>query len=407
MSKLIFYLFFIILSTSLLFPQTGALPLMTIQQSPLLLGAGQIGAAIPNDDVIGFYFNPAILGYSSRNNHVSIHFMPSKTKWIYNYPQLTFNNLGLNFGYNFKQSNLQLPISLGLGYLYNKFYYGKSKISTAQNPEGIDAAEAYDSFNAFSLGLGFDYYVKLNIGISLKTFNTVLSTDPNVIIHKADGTMIDYGTLLILPISDIFLNPRKFNLLKPNFDISAGYSLSNCGNEITYSDLNQTEPISRTVRVGYTANFGLDIFLDDVKFNLFNYSFTAEAQDLLINFFDEGSYKYKSGIGDINISKNLFSLKSSNNVIIHKGHIFKFLDSFILTSGRFFGNGYYSSRKTYGFGFSSKGIFNLLSKISDDASLHYILNNFTMEYHNANVEFFSGYPTIFDGISVRFEGITF
>ena len=32
----------------------------TIQQSILLIGAGQIGTAIPNNDVLGFNLNPAI-----------------------------------------------------------------------------------------------------------------------------------------------------------------------------------------------------------------------------------------------------------------------------------------------------------------------------------------------------------
>ncbi len=56
----------------------GAMPVMTLQTSLPLLGAGWIGTAKPNNDPIGFYLNPAILGYSSQNNHASLFFMPTK-----------------------------------------------------------------------------------------------------------------------------------------------------------------------------------------------------------------------------------------------------------------------------------------------------------------------------------------
>ncbi len=73
---------FVLYSTSIIFSQTGALPSANLQQSPLLIGSGNIGVGIPNDDVLGFYVNPAILGYSARNNHASISIMPTKTNWF-------------------------------------------------------------------------------------------------------------------------------------------------------------------------------------------------------------------------------------------------------------------------------------------------------------------------------------
>ncbi len=99
----------------------------------MLIGAGSIGAAIPNDDVLGFYFNPAILGYSARNNHASISIMPTKTDWFtqdyyYIHPAYSsyydlillnnsedpsFNNFGFNFGYNLNTTKLKLPITVG------------------------------------------------------------------------------------------------------------------------------------------------------------------------------------------------------------------------------------------------------------------------------------------------------
>ncbi|MCB0750634.1 MAG: hypothetical protein KDC52_04105, partial [Ignavibacteriae bacterium] len=168
------FLLFLLVSTVKLYCQgEAAIPFVTLQQSPMLLGAGQIGAAIPDDDAIGFYYNPAILGYSSRNNHASIYFMPSKTDWFFS-SQNKFKNYGFNLGYNLKSTKLDLPISVGLGYIHNRFDYGKEQIMTTQNPEGISEYESYDLFNCFSLGVGIDYFLKLNLGISLKSYESQL-----------------------------------------------------------------------------------------------------------------------------------------------------------------------------------------------------------------------------------------
>lgn len=83
MKRLILISLFFFLFNLLTFAQgEAALPGQTLQRSLPLIGAGQIGAAKPNNDPIGYYLNPAILGYSSQNNHASIYFMPSKADWI-------------------------------------------------------------------------------------------------------------------------------------------------------------------------------------------------------------------------------------------------------------------------------------------------------------------------------------
>lgn len=53
-----FLLLFIFSSSMLCAQGEGALSFTTLQQSQLLIGAGQIGASIPNDDAIGFEQNP-------------------------------------------------------------------------------------------------------------------------------------------------------------------------------------------------------------------------------------------------------------------------------------------------------------------------------------------------------------
>jgi len=100
----------------------GFMPMMKQQVSLPLLGAGWIGTAKPNNDPIGFYLNPAILGYSSQNNHFSLFFMPNSANWIPSWKlDITRNTYGFNFGYNFKEFGF--PISVGFGYMHDKFDY--------------------------------------------------------------------------------------------------------------------------------------------------------------------------------------------------------------------------------------------------------------------------------------------
>ncbi len=413
-SKFIFSI--LLLSTFEFYCQgEGVLQFTTLQQSPLLLGAGQIGVSFPNDDVLGYYFNPAILGYSARNNHSSISFMPDKTIWAgYNYGKTTFHTYGLNLGYNLKSSKLNLPISIGLGYLHNKFDYGNRSLTSEFSPEIIGEVENYDQFDSFSLGIGIDYYLKLNLGVSLKLYESHIGgivTNDQIKEYSTDGTMFDYGALLILPISELFFDDLKYQFdnsagLKPLVNFSIGYSTSNIGDEVYYVDEAQKDPLYRTARLGYTFEIGFDLQLNKAKINFINYSFTAEAQDVLIEPRTEFSNNtvYQSGIGDINVSDNLIKLKGDENVIVHRGHIFKFFDTLILTSGRFAGHGYNSTRRTDGIGFTSKGIFNLLNTLTDNRTLNYLTNHFVLEYFDSNVEFFEYLPINFDGLSIHFVG---
>ena len=417
--KKVFYLLFI--SINILHAQRGgSLPITTVQQSPMLLGAGQTGAALPNNDVLGFYYNPAILGYSAQNNHVAFSFMPTSTEWgTLHYSDLTFNNFGLNLGYNLRESKFNLPVTIGFGLLRNKFSYGKFN-----NNENDDY---YDSFNTYSLGIGLNYFLNFYFGLSLKTFHSEILgfspthyNDATQRKYEADGTLLDYGLLVIFPISKIFLQKKNFyisekSILKPVANFSIGYSLSNYGDEFYYNNLQQqTSPFSRTARIGYTFEIGTQLVTNNFLLNIFNYSFTAEASDLLIKeerFDDDGNplsnngSQYQSGLlGDINFPDHLITLESNGKVMIHKGHIFKFFDTFIYTTGRFVNGGYLDSRKTNGLGFTSKGIFKILKTQITQPTVNYILNHFEIEYFNSNVEFWKKRFTNFDSLTLRFKG---
>ena len=411
--RIIFIIFFI--STNILTAQNGAFNTSNLQQSPLLIGAGQIGASIPNDDVLGFYYNPAILGHSSRNNHASFSFMPAQTEWYSS--QKTFNNYGLNLGYNFDPSVSKLPLSIGLGYLHNSFFFGEYNIYDPNTSEFIEKSKSYDEFDCFSIGAEIEYYLKFAVGFSLKSFNSNLGSayiNGELKPYSSKGTMFDYGILVTLPVSNLYFPNCAIELndeinLKPLFNISLGNSFLNFGDEISYFDEFQKDPLARTSRLGYTVEFGFDLNLKEVKIPLINYSFTAEAEDLLLTEQNENNSvsSYQAINSDVNFIKHLIKLNPDNNIVVHKGHIFTFLNSFIYTVGSFQGRGYNTARKSDGIGFTTNGIFGLINTISINSTINYITKHFEIYYFDSNLfsENFDFGNTIlnFDGISISFK----
>ncbi len=238
--------------------------------------------------------------------------------------------------------------------------------------------------------------------------------------YTADGTMMDYGVLLIVPISELILHEEKYKYdgnikLKPITNFSLGFSSSNHGDELYYIDKSQKDPLSRTARIGYTFELGLDLVLEENIINFFKYSFTAEAEDLLIAYKDKEIFsgtKYQSGIGDIKLHDHLFFLIGDDNVVIHKGHILNLFDTFTLTFGSLDGNNINPINKTSGVGISSKGIFNLLNTHTDNKVLKYITKHFQIEYTAADYDFnsvpFAKNSTVnFDALSIHFVGFEF
>ncbi len=404
MKRLILISLFFFLFNLLTFAQgEAALPGQTLQRSLPLIGAGQIGAAKPNNDPIGYYLNPAILGYSSQNNHASIYFMPSKVDWIKAFGlDLTWNTFGFNIGYNLEKYNL--PISVGFGYMYDKFSYGV-----------FNGKESYDSFNNFSFGVGIDYGILLSFGLSIKPFKSHFvryKSENEVSVHEATGTAFDYGTMMIVPISKLFFDNVKCDLsnvayIKPITNFTLGYSLTNVGNEIVYVDDAQADPISRTARLGYTIDLGFDVYINKNKVNLITYSFTAEAEDILIKQNESHEFDgYQLFLGDIDIGKHLVQLKADDKVIVHKGHTINLFETFTITTGSFTGTGYPEVKNTNGYGFSSEGLLKLFSYSAKNTTLNYIAKHFVVEYYDVTIfADWEGFETDMQGISLYMKNI--
>lgn len=381
-------------STNLAQYQT-TVPFLLNQQSPLLYGAGDIGVSIPTHDPAGFYYNPAQLGYYSRINNLSAFFMPDKMNLYQSFgTSTTSSSYGITLGYNFKSSGNNIPLSIGVGFLHNKMFYSYFVREGPSSPTPSHFNENNYSFDCFSIGASYEYYLIFNFGLSLKSLNSVLGFQPTAetpqpFFNTSSGTAYDIGAMVIAPFDKLFLNNFKLNVgdtnLKPIVKATLGYSISNLGNYKFSIDPYQSESIPRTARLGYNINFGFSTKIAGVELPVVDYSFTAETEDILVKKDSVGNLVSQNGLlGDIKIFNNLLFLNSDNNVIIHKGHIFNFFETLTLVTGRVSGGNIYNI-KTSGWAVSSEGLFRILTHYISSAAFNYVFNHFNIEYYMSNI----------------------
>lgn len=406
--KLIVLLFLSVIFNTANAQYETAINFLQMQQSPLFNGAGGIGAAIRSSDASGFLLNPAQLGNFSKENNLSLFFMPQKSDWTPNsYSDISINSFALAAGYNFKNSKYNFPLSVGIGYSNNKMDF----------PEW----GGYDKYDCFSIGAGYEYYLDFNIGFAVKSFTSRLSDKPVAWESKpseATGSAVDFGLMITAPVSKLAFNNLNFKIgeqitIKPVLDFTLGYSATNIGKEIYYIDPAQADALPRTARLGYTFDFAINSIINKIQLKVLGYSFTAEAGDILVerktivNSFSDtvtAAPEYQSMLGDINFGRNLIELKGDDNVVVHKGHIFRLFETFTFATGRYYGAGI-NNIKSNSFGVSSEGLFKIINICLDNSILNYIANHFVIEYYDSNVFAETKYETNIKGIVLNYKGL--
>jgi len=380
-----------------------ALPMLYINPSPRINALGMAGASLPTNDPFGFYYNPAQLGYFSQTNNLSYELYPSNEDWL-GLGVWPYRNSAVNIGYNFKNELNGLSLSAGFGYIHSE-----SNLGTYMFYPGYTSS-IYDKYDAYSLGIGVDYYVQFNIGFTYKSINSSLGVwqIPGTSQYKnaqVSPTAVDYGVLMTVPVLKLTAPEYKFNLLNeipavPYFNISLGYSRLNQGGEVAYVDPAQSDPMPRTARLGYAISTGLDIEIHNNKFRLFGYDFTVDADEMLISRDTSFNLSYKSGIGNISIGRNLIGLKSSDNVVVHKAHEFNLCETFTVMIGRFDGAGYFNNESN-GIGMRLKGILTLLKAYTTNETFNFIADHMDVQYYSSKINF-GWTESKFESINISF-----
>ncbi len=154
-----------------LFSQPGisAVPFLQIGPSAGLGAYMAANSVLPTDDTFGFYYNPAQLGVFSRNNNFSAQFYPVKMKWLpaFNFSDLYFTSKALNAGYVFKDMFEEMDVNVGVGYIRTFLNLGEN-VLTDDNGNVVGTFDSHESYDAFSIGFGFEYFARFSLVIPTK-----------------------------------------------------------------------------------------------------------------------------------------------------------------------------------------------------------------------------------------------
>jgi hypothetical protein len=390
-----------LLFSGLIFAQgEAAIPFLLLPVSPEQTSMGAAGTSLPTDDPYGFLMNPAQLGYTSLTNNFSIMLQP-EIDWL-NWRGLKLNSMGVNLGYNFKKLT-GIPLSLGAGFANPEINFGQFVI-TNEEGEVIGYKDDKDQYTAWSVGAGVDYYVQFSAGITYKDILSDLGQ------YSAKTNTLDYGFLLNVPVGKLIYSDENFNLLTnvpviPFLNISFGYALQNIGDEVYYIDPAQKDPLPRTARTGYGISAGMDFKFEHSQLNVFDLSFTVDADDILITR-DANGIEYQSGFGDIDYYKHVIEIRGDDKVVTHSGLQFSLLETVILRNGHLSGRGY-DTRTTNGLELRAKGLLKLLSRFSGDPTMDFISRHFDLRYYSA--EYFSDhqFETDITGFALVVSGFEF
>ena len=374
----------------------AAVPFLLLQPSPSLAAMGQTGTALPTEDPFGFLWNPAQLGYTSQNNNFSFIFYPSKFEWLPTY-NLDFEvkSLAFNVGYNLKDI-IDFPLSVGFGYSYLELNFGEFLRIDENDPTTLGSLHSMDYYNAYSLGIGIDYYVQLNAGITYKSITSILAAniaaEPGFEDAKAEPNVIDLGLLINVPVfklihKDMLIELEGDMLLKPDLNFSIGYSKSNIGDELYYFDPAWAAPLPRMDRIGYGISTGFDLLGDNFQMKVLNFSLTVEADDILINR-DTTDWDYQSTLSDLQFVKNLINIEGTEEIVSHIGLKIDLVETVTLSTGHFSGRGFMDVPETGGYELRTKGIFKLWALWAKEPFTEFLRDHIDVRYYNT--DYFDG-----------------
>ncbi len=419
---------FVILCAAMAFPLHGmlwaqgesAVPFLLIAPDPAGNGWGGVSTAVVSDNPTASIVNPGQLGLLSLDTYFAASMYAPKTRWFPQYalPDLTYDVTAVNGGVNLARTfGLGLPISIGVGYSRVHLNLGTFAVTSSNGPQVIAKVSSWEQSECFSLGAGIDYFVRLGIGMNYERIESNLApivTEQGQTTGKANGTAVDLGVLLEIPVIDIIgkLQEKPVTCgwgLTPVANISAGYARQNHGNSITYMDVAMSDPLPRNAVVGLSTEIGLALIVDGEPWKVFAFTLAREAEDLLVVRHADGTFEYQSGLGDISFFKHIIQgrLNDDERPELHKGWQLAFGDAVFVRGGTFLESPRYGNRHyaTLGYGIRLGGFLRLLSAVAPEYQpgdvLSFIAAHIDLAYDHA--EYSTSGPlssTAFNAVSI-------
>lgn len=257
-------LFSIVTTASAQAPGSAAATFLLIQPSLRANGMGGTSVSSVENDALGIAFNPARLGVWANENFFMAEFYPAKSDWLAGLaPDIFYDARTFIAGYDLKKLDHRFPVSLGVGYTRVNLDLGEIVVTGPDDPTPIAVWHTVERAKLWTVGLGFDYWIKAGFGWSFKSIESELGPAINLVYPASTSIKAhDFGVVLYAPGEEIIarLTGKTLELrpgVRPVFGVGLGYSKSNIGDAISYIDAAQADPLPRTARVGLSLNAGL------------------------------------------------------------------------------------------------------------------------------------------------------
>lgn len=395
MFRLIFLtLTFLFTTISICFPQgEAAVPFLLLQTNAESHGMGYSSVARITDEPLAFTTNPAHLGMQSFNEHFSIGY--NYSDWLPSFNlDLWVRTFGVTSGFNLNKLNPDFPsVHVGFGYSNIFLNYGDFIKTDPSSPEPIRTYRSYDYANLYSIGIGYEYFIKISAGLTYKNIVSRLREEK---LYEGRAFAFDFGFLIDIPIVNL-ISDSPSNILnlspayEPFLNLTLGFANNNyTSGTIYYVDPAQADPLPRFARVGIGVNIGL--YDKSTDWNPVSLKWTIEKNDMLVTRDSGRHWEYQSGLGDINFFKEVILGKTNEKTEKLTGWELNLGEVISIYGDRFEEDYNHGNRRlsTNGWGLNTKGIKKLLLNpnspdISNDF-LRFILNKVDFRFIQTEIK---------------------
>ncbi len=374
-----------------------AVPFMRITTSPEGNGMGGISASQPTNDAFAPIANPGQLGLFSLTKFFNASTYAPRTNWLpaYNISGLTYGATAFNAGYNFRELlSLPFDLSAGIGYSRVSLDLGTFMVTGPSDPAGTGSSfEAKEHYDSYSVAIGFDYYVRLGLGTNFKKIESQLSpigTEQGQGSGTATAGATDFGLLLEVPVIELISVISETPLevaprIVPFLDLSFGYVNANVGDEMSYIDAAQADPLPRTAVAGLGLEAGLLGKSATSDWKIISFRLARQADDLLVSRHPDGTFEYQSGLGDIEFWQNVVLGQDNARITMREGWQIQAAEIIYLRGGSVESPGL--SYATSGYSICLGGLLKLiglLAQSSDESWVGFAADHFDVQFHRAS-----------------------
>jgi hypothetical protein len=368
----------------------AAVLFLLISPSVQANGMGNTYMAMNHNEAMGMVYNPAHSGICAINNKFALSFYPTKTPWLSSLTSdLSYDCQAMNYGF-------QLSPNIHCGIGYHKIYLDLGPRS-------------YEKAQTLTFGIGFNRGFNVGLGTSIKYIKSNLTASAEATVFACD-----FGAILHIPFFKLMSHHNSFKFIlespvQPFFISSFGYSISNIGNQITYSGYDGGDPLPRFARTGFSFDGGFFINRPNIKWKIVAFKWAREGTDVLIKRSEPPDYdrEYQSLLGDINVWQDLVQNKTNKNITKTYGWQLNCLEFFSIRKGKYNDLGNEVVYETEGFGISSAGLFKLLAYVfSNNKTINMFAKHTELQFHLSKAKAQPFHPlagTEFKGINIIFR----